>query len=239
VPRLVSGPVEVPVGPFSGVAAAAGRLIVSGGTSELTVLSYDAQGVLGGAVERLDLGRGQPDVLLGPDGRLAVVSTHFSLLADTFGITTLDVESPPLRSQPRATLEIDGAGFAPGGARPASFPLETALAGSTLFVASAAGLAVVDLADPSRPRLLATLLCDVTPVNVDVRGSLVALVGSAPAPALVLVDVRRPEAPVVVTRSNLPAGAQPTGVALAGGHVVVAARGAGVLVLPLPEVAGG
>jgi hypothetical protein len=36
-PRLVTAPVAVPVGPFSGVSAGGGRVIVSGGTSELTV----------------------------------------------------------------------------------------------------------------------------------------------------------------------------------------------------------
>ena len=45
-PVLVSGPTEVGVGPFSGVSAGNGHVIVSGGTSSLSLFSYDAIGRL-------------------------------------------------------------------------------------------------------------------------------------------------------------------------------------------------
>jgi hypothetical protein len=45
-PILVSDPVDVAVGPFSGVSAAAGQVIVSGGTSRMSLRTYDAHGKL-------------------------------------------------------------------------------------------------------------------------------------------------------------------------------------------------
>ncbi|HYU35419.1 MAG TPA: hypothetical protein VEW48_24975, partial [Thermoanaerobaculia bacterium] len=65
--------VTVPVGPFSGVSAAAGVVIVSGGTSELTLREYDRNGRFGTDVATADFGRGQPDVALRPDGRMAAI----------------------------------------------------------------------------------------------------------------------------------------------------------------------
>ena len=61
-PALVRAPVPVEVGPFSGVSAAAGIVAVSGGTSRLSLRSYDAHGQLGSQVAFADFGRGQPDV---------------------------------------------------------------------------------------------------------------------------------------------------------------------------------
>lgn len=230
-PALASGPVVVPVEPFSGVAAAAGRVVVSGGTRRLTVRAYDRSGALGQAVATADLGRGQPDVLLAPDGGVAFVSTHFSLLRASYGITALGLAPPPESPEPLATLELPGAGFTAGAAKPASFALEAALAGNVLLVACGGGLSVVDVADPRRPRLLRTLSLPVRPVNVDAAGGLAAVVGSDPAPALILVDVRDPASPSIVRTVPLPPESAPTGVALDARRAVVAARAAGVVVV--------
>ncbi|HET6202172.1 MAG TPA: hypothetical protein VFI25_05150 [Planctomycetota bacterium] len=237
-PRLVSPPVPVPVGPFSGVSAASGRVVVSGGTSEMSVLRYGPDGRLGPERSTLDLGRGQPDVLLSPDGKHAFVSTHFSLLRGTFGLTTVRVEEPPRPSVRLAALELPGAGFSPGGARPANFPLEAALAGDVLFLAQGSGLAVLDVSDPASPRLLSTVSLGLAGVSVDVRGALAAVVGSAPEPTLVLLDVAEPRSPRLLRKVSLPAGSRPTGVALADGAAVVAAQGAGPLAIALEALGG-
>jgi hypothetical protein len=225
-PALADAPVAVDVGPFSGVSAAHGRVVVSGGTSRLTLRAYDAAGRLGAELASADLGRGQPDVLLCPYGRYAFVSTHdwgpfFSLkIARLLEAGALALES---------SLELATYGFTPGGARPANFPIEAAFEDRLAYVASADGLRVIQLAPGAAPRLLAHLPLDIQPVNVDVRDGIAAVVGSAPAPALVLIDARKPTRPRVVQSVPLPAGSRGTGVTLTDSHAVVAAHGLGTL----------
>jgi hypothetical protein len=130
-------------------------------------------------------------------------------------------------------VDLDTYGFTAGGAKPANFPIETALEGDVLYVASSLGLTVVSLDPPDRPALLATLGIGVKGVNVDVRNHLAAVVGSSPRPALVLIDVRAPASPRVVRSIPLPEGSRPTGVAIGDATVVVAAGNRGVLRFPL------
>lgn len=229
-PSLSAPPVAVPVGPFSGVSAAAGRVVVSGGTSELTARLYAPDGRLGTEVARADFGRGQPDVLLAPDGVRAFVSTHRS--GPHFGLTTARLGGAPLAVARAGALPLDTVGFTAGGAKPASFPIELALSGDVLLVATARGLSLVDVAELERPRLLAELALPMRAVNVDVRDGTAALVGSCPRPTLALVDVHTPSRPRLLRAVPLPEGSRPTGVALAPGAVLVAAGAAGVRVVP-------
>jgi hypothetical protein len=230
-PVTVSAPQPVPVGPFSGVSAARGRVVVSGGTSELTVATYDALGKLGRDRFTLDLGRGQPDVLLSPRGDVAWVSTHFSLVRATYGLTALRL-GPPGAPRAAGTVELPDAGFTPGAAKPANFALDAALAGEALLVAHGGGLAVIDVRDAARPALVRVVDLGVRAVNVDVRGARAAVVGSDPEPALVLLDVRDAAKPRVARRLRLPEGSTPLGVALTETHAVIAAE-RGALVVPL------
>jgi hypothetical protein len=230
-PALAQPPVEVDVGPFSGVSAAAGRVVVSGGTSSLSLRAYASGGALGAEVATADLGRGQPDALVAADGRHAFVSVHRS--GPHFGVASVALAAAPLRAEPRGLLPLDTWGFTPGGARPASFPLECALAGRLLLVAHAAGLGVVDVSAPDAPRLLSVQGVGVEPVNVDARAGLAALVGSAPRPRLVLLDVASPRQPRILREVPLPEGSRPTGVAIGTAHVVVAAGPAGALFFDL------
>jgi len=234
-PVLVSGPVEVPVGPFSGVSAAAGRVIVSGGTSELTLRTYDPNGQLGTDVAKADFGRGQPDVLLAGDGNRAIVSTHF--VGPHFGLTTVRVSSTPLSVAQAGTMDLDTIGFTAGGAKPANFPIESALAGDVLLVAYARGLALIDVSQFDQPRLLSEIQLDVQPVSVDVHGATAAVVGSSPRPMLLLVDIKNPSAPTVTRSIPLPEGSYATGVAIGPTHIVVAAHAEGVLIFPRLDVA--
>ena len=227
-PEPSQPPVPVEVGPFSGVSAAAGRVVVSGGTSRLSLREYARDGRLGPEVATADLGRGQPDVLVAPDGRYAFVSAH--VFGPHFELRAVELLAPPLRVVPRGAVPLDTFGFTHGGSRPASFPIECALEGAALYVAHAAGLARIDVSDPGAPRLLAVHAVGVEPVNVDVRDGLAAVVGSNPAPRLVLADVRDPSHLRVVRTVALPEGSRPTGVAIGPDQVVVAAQRAGLLV---------
>lgn len=197
-PRIVSPPLRVPVEPFSGVSAANGVVVVSGGTSELTAWRYGRSGVLSGPFATADFGRGQPDVLLSVHRPLAFVPTHFQ--GPRFGLDIAAVDARGITLL--ASLPLPGAGFTAGGAKPASFPIDVAeLSRDTVLVAHHAGVAVIDVSDPSQPRLLETIDAGGPAVNVDARdGAAVVLVGTLPG-----------------------------AVALAGGKALVAAGSRGVL----------
>jgi len=140
----------VPVGPFSGVSATAGRVAVSGGTSSLTLRRYDNAGRLEAHVVTADLGRGQPDLALRPDGRLAVVSTH--RFGPDFGMSfvALDDPAPHLLG----FVPLRAAGFSAGGYKPARFPLVAAWQANRVYVAHGGGLAVIDASHAEAPRLI-------------------------------------------------------------------------------------
>ena len=72
--------VDVPIGSYSGIAAAAGQLVVSGGTSELSLFHYDRETCELSAVTEIGsppLFRNQPDVAITTDGRFAIIPTNF------------------------------------------------------------------------------------------------------------------------------------------------------------------
>lgn len=224
-PRMVEPARDVPVGPFSGISASQGFCVVSGGTSQLTLWRYDRGGSLTGPFATTDLGRGQPDVLLGPRG-LLYVSTHY--WGPYFGLDIVRSDSSGARIERLGRLPLPGAGFTTGGAKPANFPIESALLGSdTLLVASARGVDVVDIRTTEQPRLLTTIDVGGPAVHVDVADSVAAVIVSGAAPALVFLDFRI--TPPKQRRFELPVGTFPTAVALGGPRAAVAAGEAGVL----------
>jgi len=233
-PALAQPPVPVDVGSFSGVSAAAGLVVVSGGTAPLSLRRYRADGRLDAESVTAHLGRGQPDVLLAANGRDAFVSTHEN--GPRFLLTVLELGAQPLALRAIGTHALDSYGFTPGGAAPANFPIELALAGDLLLVASASGLEILDASDPAALRSLARLPLAVKAVNVAARGGLAAVVGSSPTPELVLVDIANPAAPSVLRTILLPPGARATGVALTDTQAVVAAHAVGTLVYELDTV---
>jgi|GEM_PF-5820941 len=150
-PVLLSGPVRVPVSPFAGVSAASGRVVVSGGTSNLTVRTYSDTGNLSNGVASLDLGIGQPDVLISEDGARAFVSTDFAgnQNGNRFGITRIDISgtfpaTPTITLSSTPRIGLSGAGFTQGSQGPANFPIESALAGEQVLVAHGGGVTVMD-----------------------------------------------------------------------------------------------
>ena len=201
-------------------------MIVSGGTSRLSLRSYDVRGRLGTEVATSDYGRGQPDVLLASDGGRAFVSTHY--WGPYFGITTVLVSGSPLSLAKAGSIDLNTYGFTAGGAKPASFPLETALEGDILLVADLRGLTVISIANLEQPRILANLDVGVKGVNVDVRDHLAAVVGSSPRPLLTLIDVGSPSSPRVTRTIALAEGSYPTGVAIGASRIAVACHGKGV-----------
>lgn len=226
-PRRTAGPVAVPVGPFAGVSAANGLVIVSGGTSELTAWRYDRTGMLRGPFATADLGRGQPDALVSAHRPLAYVSTHYR--GPRFGLDLVALEPGGIRRL--SSVALPGAGFSRGGAHPANFPVEAAeLSRDTLLVAHAGGLSLIHVADPARPRLLTTIDLGAPAISVDAHDGWalvsttagVGLVAIGPAPG------RRLPARIVRTPAFAPGtGYQAT--ALTQARAMVAAGDRGVL----------
>jgi hypothetical protein len=239
--RPLAAPVPVPVGPFSGVAAGGGHVVVSGGTSSMTVRRYDADGALSTSPATADFGRGQPDVVADAAGRAVLVSTHVQ--GPAFGLTVADVDDATLQLHSRGYVALDGAGFTRGGFHPANFPLQAAWLDGHALVAHGAGLSVVAAPRDAAPRLLATLPLPVaaTALAVDATRHTAYVVGFG-APSLLLeIDLAEPRAPRIAARRALPATGSPSAIALDATHLVVALQGGGVHVearsAPTPALA--
>ena len=229
LPVLVSGPVPSNVGPFAGASAANGRVVVSGGTGLVTVRNYNESGSLSGLISTIDLGIGQPDVLVSENGDSAFVSTDFagSVNGQGFGITVIDLTSTP--STVLDQVGIPGAGFSPGTDGPANFPIESAQQGDTLFVASGSGISVFDISDLSSLTTITQIPLSTNPVNVDVVDDMLYVVGNSPSSTLTVIDVSELSAPVVETIA-LPGNGNPLGVAAISTHVIVADSDLGILI---------
>jgi hypothetical protein len=218
-PTPASAVVAVPVGPFSGVSAAAGVVAVSGGTSRLSLRAYDRAGQLSTEVASADYGRGQPDISLRPDGRLAAISTH--VFGPDFAITIAEIRRDPLRLDELGQLDLREAGFTPGGYKPAHFPLVTVWRGDRLYLADGGGLAVVDLSDPRQPR---TVFRDRSPrpaIDLVVDGDELDVARGGRRPAVVRFRLDGAGLPSAVGIWGLPEGGRVAAIARSGADLIV------------------
>jgi hypothetical protein len=225
-PALVAT-TPVPVGPFSGVAAGGGHVVVSGGTSALTLRRYAPDGTLSAPVEA-DYGRGQPDVALVPGGHVALVSTHVH--GPRFGLTVVDIVDAPLGLRERGYVELPGAGFTAGGFHPANFPLQAAALGTRVLVAHGGGLDVLD-APPGQPPVLVgrtPLALEATAIAVDTAAQRAFVAGVGDGAQLLEIDLADARAPRIAARHPLPPDGSPGAIALDDRHLVVALQGGGV-----------
>jgi hypothetical protein len=211
--------VPVPVGPFSGVSAAAGVVAVSGGTSQLSLREYDRDGRFGAEVATADFGRGQPDVALRPDGRLAAISTH--LYGPEFAVTFAAIRRRPLALQALGQLRLKDAGFTAGGFKPAHFPLVAAWRADRVYVADGGGLAVVDVSDPARPRLLARDRRPRPAIDVAVAGDELDVLRAGAHPAVLRYRLDGSGPPTPIGTWSLPAGSRPAAIARHGADLVI------------------
>jgi hypothetical protein len=225
---------EVAVGPFSGVAAGGGHVIVSGGTSQLSLRRYGVDGALGDEIVSADFGRGQPDIALDAGGGLALISTHVQ--GPKFGLTVADVSNRPLALKARGYVELDGAGFTPGGFHPANFPLQSAALGDVVLVAHGGGLSVLAAPAGAAPGYLGTtpLELHATALAVDAKQGLAFVAGASPRPELLTLEVLNPHAPRLLARTTLPAAGSPSAIALDATHLVVAMQDGGVFIQARP-----
>jgi len=202
--------VPVPVGPFSGVSAAAGLVAVSGGTSQLTLREYDRDGHFGKEVATADFGRGQPDIALTPDGRLAAISTH--IYGPEFAITFVGIRRQPLGLEELGQIRLKEAGFTTGGFKPAHFPLVAAWRGDHVYVADGGGLAVIDASDPRQPRLLLRDRQPQPAMDAVVSGGELDVLRAGSQPAVFRYRLDTSNLPTLTGRWNLPAGSRPAAI---------------------------
>jgi len=222
--------VGVPVGPFSGVSAAAGLVVVSGGTSELTLRDYGADGRFGAEVATADYGRGQPDVELRADGKLAAVSTH--IVGPDFALTFVELRRSPLGLRELGRLPLRDAGFTAGGFKPAHFPLVAAWRGDRVYVADGGGLAVVDASDPAHPRLLRRDPLPRPAIDVVVADGELDVLRAGNAPAVVRYRLDADGTPVAAAIWKLAAGDRPAAIARHGADLVATRHGGGWTIVP-------
>jgi hypothetical protein len=227
----------VAVGPFSGIAAAGGHVVVSGGTSRLSLRRYGVDGMLVRSPVTADFGRGQPDVALVAGGKVALISTHVQ--GPRFGLTVADIGDRPLALRERGYVELPGAGFTAGGFHPANFPLQSAALGNFLLVAHGGGLSVLAAPAGSAPKFLGTtdISLQATAIAVDARLRLAFVAGAKPSPQLLTLDLADPRAPRVLERRALPATGSPSAIAFDATHLVVAMQDGGVHIQARPAPA--
>ena len=224
-PAFTGNSEPVPVGPFSGVSAAAGLVAVSGGTSELTLRKYDAAGRLDARLITADFGRGQPDIALRPDGRLAAISTHS--FGPNFSVTIAEIRRAPLGLQALGHVDLPEAGFTAGGFKPAHFPLVCSWRGDRLYVAHGGGLSVIDLADPRQPRLLSNDPRSRPAMDVADTGIDLELVRAGEHPAILRYRLDRDGPPVLTAIHPLFSGNGPGAIAGDGRETLITLRGKG------------
>lgn len=228
-PQLVANdPISSSFSFFAGVAAANNRVILSGGTSLLTVRTYTDNGVVGSDVSSIDLGAGQPDVLIAPDGRTAYVSTDFSGNVDgePFGITELSINNPPAAPTVVDRVGIDQAGFTTGFRFPSNFPIESALLDNLLLVANGGGLSIINTTSSNSLR---TLDLGFSATSVDTNGDRVFVVGvqtNNSVSRLAEIDFSNPNSPSIVRSLEFSGTPNFTGVAANEGYIVIATNDA-------------
>lgn len=233
-PRLLDH-AAVPVGPFSGVSTAAGLVVVSGGTSRLTLHGIDANGRLGATVATADFGRGQPDIALRADGRFAAISTH--RFGPDFALTLVEIDRSPLRLRAVGRVDLKDAGFTEGGFKPAHFPLVAVWGRHHLYVADGGGLHVIDATDPHRPRLLSHDRRAQPAIDVARFEDALYVLRAGSQPALLRYRLDRLGQPTLAGQQPLPIDTPPAAVAANPEQVLVTKRNGGWTLLPVASLA--
>lgn len=235
-PEFLDGPYLVKGGPFNGVSARGGNLVVSGGTIYLEYFRYNASGEISGSIS-FGRDRGHPDVLLSDNGQVAFISTDFNGQVDNarFGVLSLalgadDLSIPTVISE----MGIPEAGFTGGVTSPVGFPIQTAQNDDQLLVAHGGGLTIIELANQSGFGNSQLVDIGIEATGVQVQNDIAYVIGIGAGPALVKVDVSDLLNPVITETVNLSIGSSiPTSIALSTTSVYIAAGEAGIVELAL------
>lgn len=230
--ELVSRPQTVQGGPFNGISAAAGNLVVSGGTTFLNRFTYSQDGDIQGNVS-FGRDRGHPDVLLSPDGQAAFISTDFDGGVNGFGVTSLHIgeglQIPFIVSE----LRIMEAGFSRGVTSPVGFPIQTAVFNDNLIVAHGGGLTIISLSEGYSFESNTNVNIGISAISVAIDANIAYVLGyQGDSPALVRLDLTDINNPNIIGTETLPTnGSIPTSVAVGINDLYIAAGNAGIIQL--------
>jgi len=232
-PVLTSRIAPTEVGPFSGVSAAPGIVAVSGGTSQLSLREFDSTGQLNAKESTADFGRGQPDIALRADGRIAAISTHS--FGPNFSVTLAEIQRAPLALQAVGHVDLPDAGFTEGGYKPAHFPLRSAWVGDRLYVAHGGGLTVINAIDPRHPIVLVEDPQAAPAMDIAIASNTMDLVRAGKHSAILRYRLDPIALPILQAIYPLPSADQPNAIADAEDLTLMTLRRKGLKVLARTE----
>ena len=224
---------------FSGISAANGILVVSGGStnSNTEVYSYDSNSLTQqiSNIPLVDDRTGNPDVHVAPtdNGALAFYSQDLGTIAN-WGIQIIEFDtSGNILAQPEVVVLTPGqytGRFGPP-IGPANFPLESEFLIDRLYVAhfAANGIQVIDR---SANDALSLIPLGYEPTNITTDGNQLLVVALERS----FVDIISPVTETVTETLELPLQ-QPTGIAATTTHIAVADRTSGLIIVQRQESA--
>ncbi|WP_421765087.1 hypothetical protein [Ekhidna sp.] len=232
---LVSDPVIVEGGPFNGISASNGNLVVSGGTTFLNRFTYSSSGDIQGPIS-FGRDRGHPDVILSSNGQVAFISADFGigLDIDRFGVMSLyigdELEIPSVISE----LGIADAGLTEGLTTPVGFPIQTALHNDNLIVAHGGGLTIIRLIEEFVFGSSTNIDIGISAISVAVSQDTAYIIGYQDGtPTLVRVDLTDLDNPAIINSETLITNESiPTSIAVGSNDLYIAAGTAGLIILP-------
>lgn len=226
---LVTPPINVQGGPFNGISASNGNMVVSGGTFFLERFTYSQNGDLNGPVT-FGRDRGHPDVQLSEDGNFAFVSTDFSLEAKPrFGVLSLQLGNKLSLPTVVSELGIEGSGFSTGVTTPTGFPIKSVTTNDHLLVAHGNGLTFIPLTEGVFNEAY-DLDVEMNCTAITINAGMAYLVGMAnDGPTLVQVDITNINTPSIESTEKLLTSEIPTSIAVGENTIYVAVGKDGLL----------
>lgn len=194
-PKILSSTTPVPVGPYAGISAKNGNVVVSGGTKYFSHRTYNSNGGIKSQENDLTRDQGHPDVLLTTDGNTALISTHFE--GERFGIISASLSANNVNVESEITL--NGAGFSTGTIDLIGFPIKSDLYKNHVLVAHGGGLSILSLND-SKLTLLQTLNLGIEAINVSVYKDIAYVIGYKNGPQLLKISLSDINNPIINER---------------------------------------
>lgn len=222
---------------FSGISAANGVLVVSGGagSSDTQVYSYtDASEsivLFANGIPEIDNTTGNPDVHLAPapGGANAFYSQDIGAVANwAIQIAEINSSSGQVLSISDDIVLTPGQFVGNPAFAPANFPVESEFLNDRLYVAhfAAQGIEVIDLADDNA--LLPVIDLPFEPTNITTDGEMLFVVGLE-NDSVEVIDPATSSVVESLTASE-PLG-QPTGVAASATHIAIADQENGLVII--------
>ena len=232
-PSLVEGPIKVVGGPYNGISAKSGNIVVSGGSRFLEYFQYSLNGKLSGPAT-FGRDRGHPDVLLSDNGQVAFASTDFiaPINGARFGVIALslgtELNIPGVISQE----PIPEAGFSQGITSPVGFPIQVEVYGDHLLVAHGGGVTIIELVNQSGFGQSQLIDLGIEALNIVAENDVAYITGFGADPVLLKVDISDILNPIVIETVSLNIGASvPLSLSLSNQFIFIAAGEAGILKL--------